>query len=153
MKADGTRSFAEPRAIVWEVLNDPTRMAKLMPGIESFEVQDDRRWTAKVKIPLGLGGLKLTIAFEKTDERALEFARLHAKGTGVGALLDLDTQFHLADGGTGGTDMRWEAEVKIAGQAGAMGLRVLQPIVNQQIGNVLTALDEQVRAAHAAGSG
>ena len=43
--------------------------------------------------------------------------------------------------------MRWEADVKIAGPVGAMGQRVLQPIVNQQVGNVLDALDKQVAAA------
>jgi uncharacterized protein len=149
VKVEGTRSFAAPRETVWEVLNDPARMAGLMPGIESFEVEDDRHWTAKVKVPLGLGGLKLTIAFEKTDERELEYARLHAKGTGVGALLDLDTQFDLADADGGGTEMHWGAEVKVAGQVGAMGLRVLQPIVNQQVRNVLDALDAQVEAARA----
>ncbi len=153
MKVEGTRSFAAPRTTVWEVLSDPARMAKLMPGVESFDVQDDRHWTAKVKIPLGLGGLKLTIRFEKTDERELEYSRLNAKGTGVGALVSLDTRFHLDDGDGGGTGMRWEADVKIGGQAGGMGQRVLQPIVRQQVSNVLTALDQQVQAAHAGSQG
>ena len=37
--------------------------------------------------------------------------------------------------------MRWEADVKIAGPVGSMGQRVLQPIVNQQVGNGAGALD------------
>ncbi len=49
--------------------------------------------------------------------------------------------------------MRWEADVKIAGPVGAMGQRVLQPIINQQVGNVLGALEKQVSEAAAAGSG
>ena len=43
--------------------------------------------------------------------------------------------------------MKWEADVKIAGPVGSMGQRVLQPIVNQQVNNVLTALDKQVAEA------
>jgi carbon monoxide dehydrogenase subunit G len=43
--------------------------------------------------------------------------------------------------------MKWEADVHLLGQVGSMGQRVLQPIVNQQVQNVLTALDSQVRAA------
>jgi hypothetical protein len=43
--------------------------------------------------------------------------------------------------------MRWEADVRIAGPVGSMGQRVLQPIVNQQVSNVLSALDRQVTAA------
>ena len=37
--------------------------------------------------------------------------------------------------------------MKIAGPVGSMGQRVLQPIVNQQVQNVLTALDKQVTEA------
>ena len=49
--------------------------------------------------------------------------------------------------------MRWEADVKIAGPVGAMGQRVLQPIVNQQVGNVLNALERQVAEAAGGGTG
>jgi uncharacterized protein len=150
MKVEGTRSFAAPRDRVWEVLNDPERMAQLMPGVESFDIRDDRHWRANVKVPLGLGSLPLAFDFEKTDERTLEFARLHAKGNGVGAIVSLDTQFHLADSDAG-TEMRWEADVRIAGPVGSMGQRVLQPIVNQQVSNVLTALDRQVSEAASEG--
>jgi hypothetical protein len=45
--------------------------------------------------------------------------------------------------------MAWEADVKIAGPVGSMGQRVLQPIINQQVGNVLAALDNEVQAAKA----
>ena len=148
MKLDGERSFAAPRRAVWEVLNDPARMAKTMPGVESFDVEDEKHWQANVKIPLGLGVLPMSIKFEKTEERPVEYARLHAKGTGIGAILSMETGFHLSEGG-GGTQMRWEAEVRIAGQVGSMGQRVLQPIVHQQVQNVLTALDKQVREASA----
>jgi carbon monoxide dehydrogenase subunit G len=148
MKVDGTKSFAAPRSVVWEVLNDPERMAKLMPGVESFDVQDDRHWNANVKVPLGMGGLRLSFSFEKTEERPPEFARLHAKGKGVGAMISMDTRFDLAEAG-GGTEMQWEADVRIAGPVGSMGQRVIQPIVNQQVGNVLTALEEQVNEAKA----
>jgi carbon monoxide dehydrogenase subunit G len=146
MRVEGTRSFTAPRQTVWAVLNDPSQMAGLMPGVESFDVQDDRHWKANVKVPLGLGGLRMSINFEKTDEQELEFAKLHAKGTGVGALMDMQTAFHLSEEGEG-TAMRWEADVKIAGPVGSMGQRVLQPIVNQQVKNVLDALERQVTTA------
>ena len=95
MKVDGTKSQAAPRQRVWAVLNDPASMARLMPGVESFDVLDERRWRANVKIPLGLGGLRMSINMEKTEEREPEFARLHAKGNGVGAILDMTTSFQL----------------------------------------------------------
>jgi hypothetical protein len=149
MRVEGERSFAASRDTVWDVLNDPAKMAELMPGVESFEVQDDRHWSANVKIPLGLGGLRMSMKFDKVEERAPEYAKLDAKGTGVGAMLSMQTAFNLAEADGGGTTMKWEADVSIAGPVGAMGQRVLQPIVNQQVTNVLNALEKQVTAAAA----
>jgi carbon monoxide dehydrogenase subunit G len=146
VKLEGTKELSAPRDVVWHVLNDPEQMAGLMPGVEGFEVKDDRNWVAKVKIPLGLGGLRMTVDFEKLEEREPEFAALKAKGNGVGAIMNMETKFHLSEAGAG-TSMRWEADVKIAGPVGAMGQRVLQPIVNQQVGNVLAALEKRVQAA------
>src|SRR5713101_7497346 len=85
------------RSAVWAVVNDPSSMAKTMPGVESFDVHDDKRWTANVKIPLGLGGLKMKVDMEKTEERAPEFAAMQIKGQGVGAMMNMLTKFHLSD--------------------------------------------------------
>lgn len=143
MRVDGTKELSASREVVWSVINDPEQMAQLMPGVESFELQDERHWRAKVKVPLGLGGLRMAIDFEKLEERPLEFASLRAKGTGVGALMNMTTSFTLSGEGER-TSMAWEADVKIAGPVGSMGQRVLQPIVNQQVGQVLAALETRV---------
>jgi carbon monoxide dehydrogenase subunit G len=146
VKVEGERSFGARRELVWNVLNDPSKMAELMPGVQSFEIEDDRHWRANVKIPLGLGSLAMTIDFEKTDERPGEYSSLHAKGNGVGAMLNMQTSFTL-ETLEEGTKMLWAADVKLAGPVGAMGQRVLQPIVKQQVNHVLAALDKQVTAA------
>jgi hypothetical protein len=149
MNLSGERTFAAPRDAVWKVLNDPASMARTMPGVEGFDIQDDRHWTANVKVPLGLGGLKMKVAMTKVEEREPEFARLAIKGQGVGAMMNMTTSFELSDADGGGTLMKWAADVKIAGPVGSMGQRVLQPIVNQQVDNVLTALDREVQNAAA----
>ena len=146
MKVSGEREFQAPRNTVWQVLNDPAQMAKTMPGVESFDVQDDKHWRAHVKIPLGLGGLRMSIDFEKTEEREPQFAKLRAKGNGVGAVMNMDTSFELSEAGEA-THMKWEADVHLLGPVASMGQRVLQPIVNQQVAQVLGALEKQVQEA------
>jgi carbon monoxide dehydrogenase subunit G len=144
VNVSGEREFAAPRSAVWKVLNDPASMARTMPGVESFDVHDEKRWTANVKIPLGLGGLKMKIDMDKVEEREPEHAALDIKGQGVGAMLSMRTSFELAER-DGSTLMTWAADVKIAGPVGSMGQRVLQPIVNQQVSHVLSALDREVK--------
>ena len=148
MKVAGERTFAAPREVVWKVLNDPAAMAATIPGVESFDVQDERNWRANVKIPLGLGTLGMTLNMEKVEQREPELARLAIKGQGVGAMLNMTTAFGLSED-AGGTKMDWEAEVHLAGPVGSMGQRVLQPIVNQQVQQVLASLEEQVQKASA----
>ena len=150
MNVSGTKEFDASRETVWNVINDPAQMAQLMPGVESFEIKDEKHWQAKVKIPLGLGGLKMTIDFEKLEEREPEVASMNAKGNGVGAIMNMTTKFTLNQAGEG-TSMDWAADVRIAGPVGSMGQRVLQPIVNQQVKNVLNALDQRVQSAGAGG--
>ena len=69
----------------------------------------------------------------------------------MGAIVSMETQFHLIPVG-GRTSMRCEADVRVAGPIGSMGQRVLQPIVTQQVTNVLEALEAQVREAQAGGA-
>ncbi|HWN22503.1 MAG TPA: SRPBCC domain-containing protein [Gaiellaceae bacterium] len=146
MRVEGEKRFEASRDTVWRVLNSPESMAKTMPGVESFDIHDERHWTANVKIPLGLGGLRMKINFEKLEEREPDYAKLSAKGQGVGAIMNMQTSFELAED-DGGTNMKWAADVSIAGPVGSMGQRVLQPIVNQQVGNVLRSLEQQVEAS------
>jgi uncharacterized protein len=146
VKVEGTKEFDAPAQLVWDVLNDPEKMAKLLPGVESIEIQDERHWKASVNVPLGMGGLKLNFNFEKIEERPIEYAKLSSKGQGVGAIVAMETEFNLAPDGDR-TSMRWSADVRIAGPIGSMGQRVLQPIVNQQVTNVLDALEAQVSEA------
>jgi carbon monoxide dehydrogenase subunit G len=152
VNVSGEKVFDAPRDVVWQVLNDPASMAKTMPGVETFDIHDDRHWTANVKIPLGLGGLKMKVDMEKLEERELEFAKLAVKGQGVGAMMNMETSFTLGDADGGGTSMAWSADVKILGPVGSMGQRVLQPIVNQQVQHVLAALDAQIQTAKADGA-
>ena len=152
MNVEGTKELDAPREVVWSVISDPAQMAGLMPGVEEFEIRDEKRWQAKVKVPLGIGGLKMTIDFEKLEERAPEFSSLSAKGKGVGALMNMTTSFTLTPDGDR-TSMAWTADVKIAGPVGSMGQRVLQPVIQQQVGDVLSALEVTVAEARASAAG
>ena len=102
-------------------------------------------------MPLGLGGLKMTMNFEKLEEREPEFAEMRAKGQGVGALMDMKTSFTLSDAGDG-TSMAWEADVKIAGPVSAMGQRVLQQVVNSGLAGSTTMEARVIAAASEGGA-
>jgi uncharacterized protein len=147
VKVEGVKEFDASPQTVWEVLMDPSRISKLLPGVEGFEVQDDKHWSASVKVPLGMGSLKLRFKFEQVEATPIEYAKLNARGQGVGAIVGMDTEFHLEPLEGQRTKMKWIADIHVAGPIGSMGQRVFQPIVNQQVSNVLNALEDQVSEA------
>ena len=146
MKVSGERQFQASRETVWEVLNDPAQMAKTMPGRRVVRHPGRQALARAREDPARLGGLRMSIDFEKLEEREPEFAKLHAKGNGVGAVLNMETSFNLTEA-SDGTNMKWEADVHLLGPVASMGQRVLQPIINQQVSQVLGALDKQVQEA------
>ena len=50
MKVEGVKEFDAPAQVVWDVLMDPSRISQLLPGVEGFEVQDEKHWSANVKV-------------------------------------------------------------------------------------------------------
>ena len=64
------------------MLNDPSELAGLLPGVDKFEITDEKNWNATVKVPLGLGSLKLKFHFEKIEERPIERAGAACHGQG-----------------------------------------------------------------------
>ena len=87
--------------------------------------------------------------FAELGERALEYGSMCGKGKGMGAMREMTTSCALSGEG-GATQMEWGADVKLAGVLGSMGQRVLQPIINQQVEGIMSALETQLAAQGAA---
>ena len=144
MKIDGERTFAAPRAIVFEALTDPELLAGMVPGVESVEVESPERWDACVKSPLGKGP-SLPLRFELIDCRATEHAGLHGKGGRMGAKLEVRSDFALEESG-GSTLMRWQAEIKLGGLLRALDGPPFEPIARRQAEKSLDRLAARVES-------
>lgn len=148
MKVAGETTFDAPRDTVWRVLIRPESMAGTLPGVERFDVHDEDRWTAAVKIRLGLVSVRMPLEVELVERREPEFARLEARGRGVGGSLAMDTCFELRSAGSR-TEMRWEADVTLSGPGGAVGERLLRPLVDRQVRKVMDSLEGEVTSGAA----
>jgi carbon monoxide dehydrogenase subunit G len=144
-KITGTRRFEGASAdTVWDVLDQPDRVVKLIPAVESFEVEDASRWTALVKIPLRPDS-PLQLQCEKSDGRKPEHGRLTVRGRGAGTAVTIDGVYDLTES-NGGTDLKWRTDVELTGPVGPLGGRVLRVLVRNQMKNLLEALEREVAA-------
>jgi carbon monoxide dehydrogenase subunit G len=141
---EGSRRFARAAPeVVWEILDRPERIASLIPAVQSFEIQDETHWTAKVRVPLRPGS-PIVLKCETSDQRPPEHGRLTVLGKGAGATVKVNGTFDLSER-DGGTDMNWRTDVVLTGPVGPMGSRVLQVLVRKQMKNLLTALEREVK--------
>jgi carbon monoxide dehydrogenase subunit G len=142
-KVAGTRRIdGAPPQLIWDALDRPDRIAKLIPAIESFDIKDESTWTANVKIPLKPGA-PLQLKCQKSDERPPEHGRLTVSGKGAGATVKIEAAFDLSEVGQG-TDVSWDLVVELTGSVGPMGPRVLQVLVRRQMKNLFAALEHEV---------
>lgn len=142
-KAEGTRRFeSAPPELVWDILDQPDRIAQLIPAVESIDIKDESHWTAKVKVPLKRGA-PLLLECEKSEERRPEHGRLRVRGKGGGTVVTIDGTFDLSES-NGGTEMKWQTDVDLTGVVGPMRPRVLQLLVRTQMKNLLGALEREV---------
>ena len=83
-KAEGTRRFeSAPAELVWDILDQPDRIAQLIPAVESIDIKDESHWTAKVKVPLKRGA-PLLLECEKSDQRRPDHGRLGCAARAAG---------------------------------------------------------------------
>jgi carbon monoxide dehydrogenase subunit G len=145
VQISGRRRLEAPRERVFRALTDPDELTVLVPGIQRLDVVSDDEWVAVVKPPFG-PGLNLKLDLHITDRRPPEHARLVAWGKSFGARISIDTEFELAEDG-GATDIRWTAEVGVAGLLGGLGGKALEPAARSQAERSLDRLQERVESA------
>ena len=113
VKVEGERTFDAPRATGLARAQRPGRDGDARcPASRASRSHDDSHWKAKVKVPLGLGGLRDEDRLrEDRGARARVRRRCTAKGNGVGRDDEMQTSFDLSEP-DGATAMHWEADVR-----------------------------------------
>jgi 2-furoyl-CoA dehydrogenase large subunit len=143
MKVEGGWDVLAPRHRVWSVLRDPLQTAPLVPGAEIVETLAENRWRVRARLPLGILKPTLNADLERTEERPPEHAALRADGKGLGFTLQMETAFTLT-GDERTTHVAWAADIALGGRLGALGERVLRPLVEHQVVAMLRRLEAEL---------
>lgn len=144
MHIQGERRIQASRERVFRALTDPHELSELIPGVERVEVSSDDEWITVVKPPFGRG-LNVKLDMHVTDRRPPEHARLVAWGKTFGARISIKTEFELVENG-GATQMKWTADVGLAGLLGGLGGKALEPTAKHQAERSLDRLQRRVES-------
>jgi uncharacterized protein len=144
MKIAGHALLPAPPAKVWEVLTDPQRLAKLLPGCERLDPEGADRFKAIVKFGIAAISGKYTGAVEFADKKPPHSMRLKLFGKGLPGFVDGEGLLELAEKG-GNTEIHYTGEARVGGPIAAVGQRMMDAAAKKVVDQFFTAAAEELK--------
>src|SRR3984893_15297495 len=153
MKISGERTLPESRQHVWDLLNDPLRLARLIPGCEKLEQLAPDEFAGTINI--GIAGVKGVYSGKlKLDEiREPEHYKMNVDGKGKqGFMRGLRTlDLALKNDSPSHTIVDYAGDVQVGGPLVQVGQRVIDSAAKMLIGQFFAAAEAELKA-NAAGT-
>ncbi len=130
VKIDGCFNFNASRETVWRVLNDPSLIAKHLPGCESMEATGEDCYRAVLKI--GVGAIKGTYhtTMRIAEKQPPQGYTLHVEGSGNPGFAKGQGTVRLTESG-GKTVLTYSGDLQIGGLIARVGQRIVAPLSQQ----------------------
>lgn len=144
VKLEGTFSIGAPRAIVWELLNDPAVLARIIPGCERLTPAGSDRYQAT--ITAGVAAVKGTYAgiVAIREIKPPESYTLEIDGKGTGGFVRGRGTVSLAQRGLA-TDVSVDGDAQIGGPIAGIGQRLIGGAARMMLGEFFRALNEEAQ--------
>jgi len=152
MKVQGAFTFRGPRALVWDLLQDPAVLAKAMPGTKRLERTAPDRFEGVMKVSLGpVTAAEFALAVTLRDQLAPERFAMDIDSKGALGFTRGTARVVLEEAENGETTMRYESELQIGGKIAAVGQRILDSAARMMTQKGLDALERELDARLAGG--
>jgi hypothetical protein len=151
MKVAGEYTFDGPRDVVWEMLLDPTVLARVLPGAEKLERVGENEYEGQLKIKVGpvQGDFQGKVRLE--DIVPPESCTMQVDGRGAAGFVKATGRLRLALQGNR-TQMAYDADAQVGGRLAAVGQRLVDSAARAIIAQSLEGLNAAVKAKVAAQS-
>jgi carbon monoxide dehydrogenase subunit G len=144
MHFEGSVDIAAPRHRVWAFVIDPNEVGQCGPGVETIEVIDDTHFKATAKVGVGFISARFVVNMEIAEMTAPEASTIKAHGQAPGSAVDATAHMRLANNGSGGTRMDWDADVNIAGTLASVGARMIEGTATKMISQTFDCMKSKL---------
>jgi hypothetical protein len=147
VKISGEQVLAAPRERVWELFNDPQRLARLIPGCEQLETVGPDEFQGTINV--GIAAVKGTYSGKlKLDEkRAPEHYKMSVDGKGKQGFVRGAGTLDLAARDSNSTVVRYAGDVQVGGPLVQVGQRVIDGTAKMMLGQFFAAAEAELKAA------
>lgn len=124
MKLQGKAILPGTPEQVWQLLNDPVRLARCLPGCERLEPAGPDRYQAVVKFALAAISGRYAGSLELTQKQPPRSLKLRLEGKGVPGFVKGEGELELA-AMKDMTQVRYTGVAQVGGMIAAVGQRMI----------------------------
>lgn len=147
MILNGTFTFNGPRQKVWDLLQDPSVLAKALPGTERLTMSGPDRYEGVMKVSIGpMTAAKFDVTVTLGGKEPPERFTMQIDGKGAVGFARGSAAVHLQDQADGGTLMDYTSDVQIGGRIASVGQRLVESVSRMMMRQALEALDRELRS-------
>jgi hypothetical protein len=145
MKIEGTYEFKAPGEAVWEILTDPRRLEKALPGCERLEEREPGKYDAVLKI--GIAAVKGTYhgKVEIADPEPPRKYRLIGEGSGGPGFVKGEATLELSQKDQG-TLVSYRGEMQVGGLIAGIGQRMIGGVAKMMLGQFFKNMEKELKS-------
>jgi uncharacterized protein len=142
----GTFTFNGPRTTVWELLQDPAVLAKVLPGTKTLTLTSEDHYEGVMKVSVGpMTAAEFTVTVELKDKVAPESFAMRIDGKGGVGFTAGTAVIELQEIAGPQTVMNYRSDVQIGGRIAGVGQRLLESVSRMMTKQALDALDKELQ--------
>jgi uncharacterized protein len=128
MRIEDQFVVAAPRDRVWAAITDPAIVAPCVPGCQGVTIAGPTRYSAKVRVQLGVIKAEFNLEVELTVANPPEELRSRTRGEeGTRASsVSAESVLRLTARGPAETEVHYASDVSVVGRLGKFGLGVMK---------------------------
>lgn len=126
MHLEGRYVLKANRTDVWNLISNPEKIARCLPGLQQLEIKDSKTFVVTVKVGISFvrGNFKFT--FTLIDQIPPSHSRFQANGRGAGVSVNMNASMDLSEPQPGSTELSWKSDVELGGLLGELSPSLLQ---------------------------
>ena len=145
MKVQGSYVLPGSREQVWELLTDPARLAKLLPGCENLEPDGPDRYKVAVKFGIAAITGKYAGSVELLDKHPFASLGMRVEGKGAPGFMKGEGRLELIEK-SGQTEVRYSGEAQVGGVIASVGQRMIEAAAKKIIQQFFEAAARESKA-------
>ncbi len=145
MKIEGTYTFDAPREMVYNLLQDPEVLAKIIPGCEQLTKIAENEYEAALELSVGPIKGKFKGKVELSELQPPESYRMAVSGNGAPGFVKGSGLVQLSEQ-EATTLMSYDGEAQIGGRIASVGQRLVESAAKAMIRQSLEGVNQHIQA-------